>query len=639
MNASELALSLIDTTPPPSYKLRLALGGSVADKVVVNASQLPLTLIESVVPPSNALPLTLGSNDNGGDDGGGDNPNQGLANSAIAGCLQVVTSQAVTIKRCHSYTNNSRHIANDYLTTRQQVVIVANCYRSAVTAFVNLSACTRNVNGYLTAVNQCFKHYYIAFILLSACDKQTTTSTIGYQKCYREIQAKVKQCVRCDNLPLQPTIAFKRCLNGSVKGKARATCHTSNIQQAVPVPCRYYPIPEPPPIKPKQTCKPPPLSSELPLTLRSHGEYSSDNLPLPLTCWHDVPTLPIPNKDTYIMYNELSANIGGINIDEPMSFSIKTDMDSYCWQGSIEISPDDYEKVKHKLEVELGKEPLINVTINNHRFAIIAEEQSRSRQFVNYSHSLSGRSLSARLGADYAKANSKIFQLDSYAGQLVNEQLADLPISVEEFAVEDWRIPAGIYSVSDKTPIAVIADIADACGGFIVSHDYDAKLSIKKRWKVSAWELATATPDVIVPLNPIVSTTEKINKATRYNVVKLFGIESKLGDGIYRELEGRDIEAPSQTNSLFTSEKATVAKGCQILSDSGTHAEYVLKLPWSSDSVGEIPLAELGQIWQVNDEDEKSWKGVVTAVGVDVKVNNKVAEVWQSVTLDRYLDN
>lgn len=54
-----------------------------------------------------------------------------------------------------------------------------------------------------------------------------------------------------------------------------------------------------------------------------------------------------------------------------------------------------------------------------------------------------------------------------------------------------------------------------------------------------------------------------------------------------------------------------------------------------------LPLAELGQVWQINDKVgnvDDAWRGIVRAVSVDVKVDNGVPSVWQVVEVDRYLD-
>lgn len=329
------------------------------------------------------------------------------------------------------------------------------------------------------------------------------------------------------------------------------------------------------------------------------------------------------------MHNTITANIGGINV-APFGFNIKTDMNSYCWSGGISISPDDYAKIKHKLEVAVGLEPMINVAVNALNFSIIAENHSRTRRFGNQTHSLDGRSITARLGADYASANDRLFDQANYASQIVNQQLADLPF-VANFEIDDWLIPASTYAVSNKTPIAVIADIAEAAGGFVDSHPTDATMTLKKRWKINAWELATATPDVTIPADVIKSATDKTVKNTRYNTILLVG---NVGHEVYRAMHGRDMSAPTLSNALFTAREVTVPKGSAVLSDSGTHSIQSLDLIFDDS----VPLAQLGQIWQVNDTDG-AWRGVITGVALDCKVVDETPKPEQTITIDRYLDN
>lgn len=329
------------------------------------------------------------------------------------------------------------------------------------------------------------------------------------------------------------------------------------------------------------------------------------------------------------MHNTIMANIGGINV-APFGFNIKTDMDSYCWSGGVSISPDDYAKIKSKLDVPIGQEPMINVAVNNLGFSIIAENSTRTRRFGNQTHSLDGRSITARLGADYATANDRLFDQANYASQIVNQQLADLPF-VANFEIDDWLIPASTYAVSNKTPIAVIADIAAAAGGFVESHPTDTTMTLKKRWKINAWELATATPDVTIPADVIKSATDKTVKNTRYNTVLLVG---NVGHEVFRATQGRDMAAPTLNNALFTAREVTVPKGSQVLSDSGTHSIQTLDLIFDDS----IPLAQLGQVWQINDTDG-AWRGVITGVALDCKVANATPSIGQSVTIDRYTDN
>lgn len=552
----------------------------------------------------------------------------------MQGVMAIFSSQIterVGIAKNNSNYGSTQHIAYDLNVVRQQSIIIRYCSSIKNNAFKHI-ANTQTVNvGYLNSISSCYAQSIVAFKHIAHSKFNRVTETVQYKNCNVSISTVSVNYQRRNEHSSVETIGFKRCLNPVYKGRSLAKDEVSNIQQTVPVPCRYFPIPEPPKPPPKRQCRLRPPSNQIVLNFyRPFSVYDSSKLHLNLTCWHDESTLPIAIKDTYMIYTELTATIGGISV-EPLSFNIKTDMNSYCWSGDIDISPDDYERIKHKLDVAVGSEPILSVMVNNHRFSIIAEESGRSRSFASHTHNISGRSITARLGADYAKSNDKLFEQDNYASQIVNEQLNGLSVTVEEFGVKDWRIPSNTYSISNKTPISVIAEIADAAGGFVVSHDYDTKLSIKKRWKVNAWDLSTATPDMILPADVFKKIDDKPISKTRYNVVEVMGNTER--HSVYRQTQGRDIPAPTQTSALFTDQNVSIPKASAILSESGKHNIYQLKLPWSD----EITLAELGQIWQVNDLDG-SWRGIVKAISISIDLVDDAPVPFQTVTVDRYLD-
>lgn len=304
-----------------------------------------------------------------------------------------------------------------------------------------------------------------------------------------------------------------------------------------------------------KACQIRPTADRLAFALRRKSyklqELSTNALPFALTCWHDLPPPQIPNKGAYIVHNTITATIGGLNIDL-LNFSIKTDMDSFCWQGQIEISKKDYQKIKHKLDTKRGLEPLITVSINSHLFTIIAEDISKTRSFVNHTYTLSGRSVTAHLSQDYAN----VVKLDDlYASQIVSEALKDLPISAD-FGVNDWR----------GTPIGIIDSVAKACGGFVMSDKADARLFIRPRYKVPAWNIATTTPDRIIALDVIKSISEQKRTNVRYNAVIL--TSSKEGAIVYREHEGQNAHAPVSQNELYTDKACIIPTGiafCRIV--------------------------------------------------------------------------
>ena len=631
---------------PASNALYLALSqplGTLAPVMYVTSNELPLPLSEliSEQPPSNALPLGM-SRKLGTIFGAPvivppvdpvdpvDPPEYAPPMTALASYISNVITGVSNINQCRDWYHNGRDVANDRAVMRTDVVNIARRYAMQQRGLIPIA------NDAFALTSQVFelavdkRISYIAFIPIYNERQFKHSGTIGYTRCASVHSAKVAHYRNCKTLPLQPAVNFATSAGHKVHGVSIDKCQSVKVQHAVQVPDRYYPIPEPPPVKPDSVCRIRPSSSQLPLRMvRQRRGLLSSNLPLTMTCWHDDPPLFIPSLRTYIMHNIITANIGGISVD-PLSFNIKTDMDSYYWSGGVSISPDDYAKIKDKLDVDIGLEPMINVMLNDMQFAIIAENPSRSRQFGKTTHNLDGRSITARLGADYATPNDRLFDQANYASQIVNEQLANLPF-IANFEIDDWLIPASTYSVSNKAPMSVIADIAEAAGGFVESHLFDTTMTIKKRWKINAWDLATATPDVTIPADVIQRATDRTIKNTRYNTILLVG---NVGHEVFRATQGRDMAAPTLSNALFTAREVTVPKGSQVLSDSGTHSIQSLDLIFDDS----IPLASLGQIWQINDTDG-AWRGIITGVALDCPVVGEVPNPAQTITIDRYMDN
>ena len=146
--------------------------------------------------------------------------------------------------------------------------------------------------------------------------------------------------------------------------------------------------------------------------------------------------------------------------------------------------------------------------------------------------------------------------------------------------------------------------------------------------------MATATADLVIPMGVVQSISDQKRVNPRYNTVTLIG--RTQGSEVYRSQQGRNLIAPVANWYLYTDRDCVIPRGIQILSDSGTHGLYTLKIRVADKY--NMPLVELGQILQISDP-EGAWKGIVTAVSLDVGRDNDAITVWQTVNIDRYLDN
>ncbi len=609
--------------------------------ITVKSNALPLPLVKKISErvASNVLPLklnrklgTLGSVTPTDPT----TPKRVMSGVSIA--MQGSTAVAVDIAKSNNNLQLAIAIAETARAYRQMGVNVADDYWSLLKPFINLGNATATEYSDVVNLAMQFDSYWYQYVLLANATRVNVSDTVGLATVLINDNASVVSFETRQFEPQQPAIGLATSLQNNEHGVFIGNSSQSRTQAAVPVPWRYYAIPDdtpPPPIV--NTCRIRPPSSRLPLNLtRKRGGLPSSALPLPLMCWHDQAPEFIPDLRSYIVHNTVTATIGGIAID-PIDFNIKTDMQSYCWQGGIKISDSQYRKVKAKLEVERGNEPLVIVTVNGISYSFIAEEISRNRVFGNYSYSISGRSITAQLGKDYAHSQSSnqggTINQDLYASQIINMQLADLPFSIDRFEVKDWLIPAGTLNTSNQTPISIISQIAQACGAEAISDPLEPKLSIIPRWKKPAWEMATATADLVIPMGVVQSISDQKKVNPRYNTVTLIG--RTQGSEVYRAREGRNLIAPVANWYLYTDRDCVIPRGIQILSDSGTHGLYTLKIRVADKY--NMPLVELGQILQISDP-EGAWKGIVTGVSLDVGRDNDAITVWQTVNIDRYLD-
>ena len=600
--------------------------------ITVKSNALPLPLVKKISErvASNVLPLTLNRKLGTLDPV---TPPVERTMSGVGIAMQGSTSAAVDVAKSSNNLQLAIAIAETARAYRQIGITVADDYYSLLKPFINLGNATATEYGDVVNLAMQFDSYWYQYALLANATRVNVSDTVSYASVLLSDSASVVSFDKPQFEPQQPAIGLATSLQNNGRGVFIGNSSQSRTQAAVPVPWRYYAIPDEPPPPIVNTCRIRPPSSRLPLSLtRKRNGLPSSQLPLPLMCWHDQAPAFVIDSRSYIVLNTVTATIGGIAID-PIDFNIKTDLDSYCWQGGIKISDSQYQKVKAKLDVARGSEPLVIVTVNGVSYSFIAEEISRNRVFGNYSYSISGRSITAQLGKDYAHSQGGTINQDLYASQIINMQLADLPFTLDRFEVKDWLIPAGTFNVSNQSPIGIIHQLATACGGILVSDPLNAKLSIYPKWKKPAWELATVTADLVVPMGVVQSISDQKRVNPRYNTVTLIG--RTQGSEVYRSREGRNLIAPVANWYLYTDRDCVIPRGIQILSDSGTHGFYTLKIRVADKY--NMPLVELGQILQISDP-EGAWKGIVTGVSLDVGRDNDAITVWQTVNIDRYLD-
>ena len=459
--------------------------------------------------------------------------------------------------------------------------------------------------------------------LLRRCVAQHVPAPVPLRGCHRL------------RYPVAPLLVS--CATVHYWGKALRSCHIVRYQRAVRPPCEYYPIPLPPPPPDLSPCRIRPPSDRLPLPFaRRRINRDSARLALPLRCWHDGNTNDLPILPGYIMHNKITADLNGEPLDL-LALTLTTDTASYCWQGDITLSPASFAKLNIDGR-SAGDEAVITIRINGNRWDILAEDYRDTRKFIGHTYTVTGRSITAKLGADYAKGRHSKYDAARYARQIADEQLNLLPYRIAAWEAVDWLIPGDTYTVSGQTPIEVIADLAHAAGGFVESHPYEAQLFVRPVWRQPAW--AKPTPALTIPANLILSVSGQRRISERCNAVRVTPAAEQIGGAkakgglVYREGTDQQPEASTLTHAAYTDTDVMRAAGIHALSETGTHKIETVQLPWAEKY--QLPLASLGAVWAFA-EAGQTWQGVIKGVSVAVELDGGAPVVTQTVTIDRYL--
>jgi len=592
--------------------------------------RLPLPLARGgTVWPSDRLPLPLG--------GGQTPPPPKPKNVPISGCTPVRTAPAATVGTCLRVHDHGARISSCRRMRYRPAADMGRCWRLRMTPLPSLAACTRITLPTAAPVARCYRIHNAALPLLGGCYHGHNVRGWLLHRCVAQhvpVAVPLRSCHRL-RYPVAPLLVS--CATVHYWGKALRRCHIVRYQRAVRPPCEYYPIPLPPPPPDLSPCRIRPPSDRLPLPfVRRKISRDSARLALPLRCWHDGDTNDLPILPGYIMHNKITADINGEPLDL-LALTLTTDTDSYCWQGDITLSPASFAKLNIDGRAA-GDEAVISVRINGNRWDILAEDYRDTRKFIGHSYTVTGRSITARLGADYAKGRHQKYSEARYARQIADEQLHLLPYTIAAWEAVDWLIPGDTYTVSGQTPIEVIADLAKAAGGFVESHPYEAQLFVRPIWRQAAW--SKPTPALTVPANLILSVSGQRRISERCNAVRVTpaaeqvgGVKAK-GGVVYREGTDQQPEASILTHAAYTDLNVMRAAGIHALSETGTHKIETVTLPWAEKY--QLPLAELGAVWAFA-EAGQTWQGVIKGISVAVELDNGAPVVTQTVTIGRYL--
>ncbi|MFB2705436.1 hypothetical protein [Marinobacter shengliensis] len=338
---------------------------------------------------------------------------------------------------------------------------------------------------------------------------------------------------------------------------------------------------------------------------------------------HD--TIIIPIREIYTVINTLTlTELDGTPVPAE-DFSASIDADSWTWSWNTRIPASALAQVRPDSSTRVE----LIATINGEPLRVLVENIQRERRFGESWLRVSGRGRAAFLADPLAPVTQYTNTNAITAQQALNATLTTngVPIGwTVDWQIEDWQIPAGIWSHSG-TWIDAAKRIAEAGGAYVQSHDTDQTLRILPRYPVAPWNWNSATPDIALPEDVVEVEGIEWQEKPDYNAVWVHGGEQGRSDRIIVGTSGGTNPAPTIVDELATDPAMTRQRGLALLGDTGKQAQITLRLP----VLPETGMIRPGTLIEYQ-EQGNTRRGLVRSLSI----SHSRPELWQTIGVETH---
>lgn len=336
-------------------------------------------------------------------------------------------------------------------------------------------------------------------------------------------------------------------------------------------------------------------------------------------------TIIIPIREIYTVINTLTlTELDGTPVAAE-DFSASIDADSWTWSWSTRIPASALAQVRPDSSTRVE----LIATINGEPLRVLVENIQRERRFGESWLRVSGRGRAAFLADPLAPVTQYTNTSAMTAQQALNATLTanGVPIGwTLDWQIEDWQIPAGIWSHSG-TWIDAAKRIAEAGGAYVQGHDTDPVLRILPRYPVAPWNWGSATPDIQLPEDVVEVEGIEWQEKPEYNAVWVHGGDQGRADRIIIGDSGGTNPAPTIVDELATDPVMTRQRGLALLGDTGKQARISLRLPVLPETGIIRPGALVEYLEQGNTR-----RGLVRSLSI----SHNRPELWQTIGVETH---
>ncbi|MGQ0708686.1 MAG: hypothetical protein ACT4NV_02945 [Rhodoferax sp.] len=316
--------------------------------------------------------------------------------------------------------------------------------------------------------------------------------------------------------------------------------------------------------------------------------------------------------------------------------SLAADVDSTVWTFSAS-TPREYFDA---LAPTSGAPRQIKVVADAMEWVFLVDSLKQTESFGKRRASISGRSATALVGEPYSRATQRLSTTAQNARQLAEAALQYTGVGLD-WGITDWLVAPGAWSHTG-TPLAAVQAIAQAAGGYVLSHRAAPTLLVRHPYPLLPggipggpwnWEGAAGAFAADVELAPDVILSRSVERADGAEVdgVYVAGTVTGAVEALVRRTGTMGTKlAAMQTDALITALEAAQQRGLAVLGTGGAKHKVQITMPVLVG--GANPgLLDVGQLVQINDA--APWRGRVRAV----QMQYTAPTLRQTVTLERHL--
>ncbi|WP_351123318.1 hypothetical protein [Shewanella sp. T24-MNA-CIBAN-0130] len=297
------------------------------------------------------------------------------------------------------------------------------------------------------------------------------------------------------------------------------------------------------------------------------------------------------------------------------------------WASSVSID------FSSRIDASRAENQLLKIGINGYEFYCLVEQLSVSKVFGNETYRGTGRSRSAELATpyvlpiSYTNATSR-----SFAG-LLTDMLQFTGWTIALNGIVDFNVPAGAFSVGNKSPIDAVQEAVAQLGCMLLSNDETKALTVVPRWPTVPWLMDGVTPDLTVHDAVITSYSESKEIGTECNVVWLRGEQQGISAKVKRAGTAGNIATDDISAQLIVDNQAARIAGTNALADTGNKLNINMSLPIMAD----LPPVTPGMLIGVR-EGAEVYKGICDSASISASISdNGDIDISQSITVIRHV--